>query len=118
MAKQPVFDWYFRDWADALEIRFPHAWLIKEVGYSDGKASNVLTGKKKYDRNIINDVAEAMKIHPYELLMHPKDAMALRGLREDAKRIAAVDMDVENYIREPRGKPAPVEAPDRRRKAG
>jgi hypothetical protein len=88
MAKKPRYDWYFKDWARTLDIRFPHAWLQKEVGYSDGKASNVLTGKKRYDRDIINEVAEAMKVHPFELLMHPDDAMALRRMRAAAETIA------------------------------
>jgi hypothetical protein len=93
MAKAPRHDWYFKEWARTLEIRFPHAWLQKELDYSDGKASNVLTGKKRYDRDIINAVADALKIQPYELLMHPEDAMALRRLRESARQIAAVQTD-------------------------
>lgn len=90
MAKAPAHDWYLRDWLQALDVRFPHAWLQRECDWSDGKASNVLTGKKRYDRDIVETVATALKIQPYELLMHPEDAMALRQLRQDAKRIAAV----------------------------
>lgn len=89
MPSQPQHDWFFRQWTQALDIRFPHAWLQREVGYSDGKASNVLNGTKRYDRDIVNEVATAMKIQPYELLMHPADAMELRQLRETAIKIAA-----------------------------
>lgn len=86
---KPRNDWYFREWCDSLQIRFPHAWLQKEVGYSDGKASNVLTGKKRYDRDILNEVADAMKRKPYELLMHPDDANAIIQLRRQAAAIVA-----------------------------
>ncbi len=78
MLRAPKNDWYLRAWMTALDIRFPHAWLQKELGYSDGKASNVLNGKKRYDRDLINEIADALKIQPHELLMHPSQAMALR----------------------------------------
>lgn len=83
----PEFDWFLREWMTTLEIQYPHAWLQKELGYSDGKASNLLTGKKRYDRDILNDVSRALKIMPNELLMHPADAMALRRQRELAAEI-------------------------------
>lgn len=84
IVKNPEFDWYFKEWCQALEIIHPHAWLQREVGYSDGKASNVLTGVKRYDREILNAVSKAMKIHPFELLMHPADANAYRKQKEAA----------------------------------
>lgn len=82
-------DWFFREWVTALSIRYPHAWLQKELGYSDGKASNVLNGTKRYDKNIINDVSAAMKIQPYELLMPPELANAIRVMRKEAPKLAA-----------------------------
>ena len=86
---KPRHDWYFREWCGALQIRFPHAWLQDKVGYSDGKASNVLTGKKRYDRDIVNEVAAAMSRQPYELLMHPDEAFAIIRLREAGRAIVA-----------------------------
>jgi hypothetical protein len=103
----PKFDWYFRQWCDALDIKFPHAWLQRELGYSDGKASNVLTGKKRYDRDLVNEIAGAMHITPAELLMHPADAMALRRQREAAMAIAQQG-----------GATLPAPAADERKKAG
>lgn len=92
MAKKPKsaaqFDWYFREWTRALGIDYPHAWLQREIGYSDGKASNVLTGKKRYDKDLVNEIAAAMHIMPHELLMHPDEAFALRRQREAAMDLA------------------------------
>lgn len=81
-------DWFFREWIAALGIRYPHAWLQRELGYSDGKASNVLNGTKRYDKDIVNDVSAAMKIHPYELLMPPELANAIRAMRKEAPKLA------------------------------
>lgn len=82
--KPPQFDWHLRAWFDALGITYPHPWLQRECGYSDGKASNVLTGKKRYDRDLVNEISAALKIAPFELLMHPAEAMALRAQRQSA----------------------------------
>jgi hypothetical protein len=78
MFGRPKKDWYLREWMAACGVRFPHAFLQEKLDYSDGKASNVLTGKKRYDRDIMNEIADALNIQPYELLMHPEEAMGLR----------------------------------------
>jgi hypothetical protein len=88
MLRKPKKDWFIREWMTACGVRFPHAFLQEKLDYSDGKASNVLTGKKRYDRDIMNEVADALNIQPYELLMHPEEAMALRKQREAALAIA------------------------------
>ncbi len=89
MARQPQHDWYLRDWMTSLEIRFPHAWLQKHLDWSDGKASNVLSGKKRYDKDIVNAVSAALQIEPFELLMSPALANAIRAMRQQAPKLAA-----------------------------
>jgi hypothetical protein len=96
--KQPEFDWYLREWLAALDIRFPQAWLVKTMDYSEGKASNLLTGKKRYDRDLINEISRALQIAPHELLMHPREAAALRQQRAAAWAIT----------QEPLETPAPI----------
>lgn len=88
MAK-PNFDWYLREWLETLRVRFPHAWLQTETGWSDGKVSNVLSGKKRYDKDIVNLVSEKLGIQPYELLMSPQLANAIRAMRSEAPKLAA-----------------------------
>lgn len=63
--------------------------IMKATGYSRATMSDLSTGKQRYNRDVINEVAAAMHIRPHELLMHPDDAMALRRVRESAARIAA-----------------------------
>lgn len=92
MAK-PEFDWYLREWMDTLKVRFPHAWLQEQTEWSDGKVSNVLSGKKRYDKDIVNLVSEKLGILPYELLMPPKLANAIRTMRSEAPKLAAATED-------------------------
>lgn len=92
MAK-PEFDWYLREWLDALHVRFPHAWLQKETDWSDGKVTNVLSGKKRYDKDIVNLVSDKLGILPYELLMPPQLANAIRAMRSEAPKLAAATED-------------------------
>lgn len=82
-------DWYLKEWLTSLGVRFPQAWLVKNLDYSEGKASNVLTGKKRYDKDLVNEIAKALQIHPHELLMKPQEAFALRQQRAAALEIAA-----------------------------
>lgn len=84
-------DWYFKEWAAHLGIRFPHAWLVREMVWSDGKASNVISGKKRYDRDIINKVSEKLGIKPYMLLMSPEQATALQAQRDASAKIVALE---------------------------
>lgn len=56
--------------------------------------SLMLSGKQPYTRDAINELSDYLHIKPYELLMHPQDAMALRSFYRDAVRIAtSADMD-------------------------
>jgi hypothetical protein len=62
---------------------------MKATGYRKATMSELSTGKQRYNRDVINAVAAAMDIRPYELLMHPDEAMATRRVRESAVRITA-----------------------------
>jgi hypothetical protein len=88
-------DWYLPEWIEAQRIEFPHAWLKKETGWSAGKVSNVLTGLKRYDKDIVNIVSRALQIRPYELLMPPPLAYAIRAMREEGPKLAAEALEAE-----------------------
>lgn len=92
MAK-PEFDWYLREWLDSKGVRYHHAWLQKETAWSDGKVTNVLSGKKRYDKDIVNLVSGKLGILPYELLMPPQLANAIRNMRTEAPKLAAATED-------------------------
>lgn len=80
-------DWYFKDWLDTLRVR--QARVVEMTGWSKGKVSKLVNGGADYDRRSLNGAAQALNLQPYELLMHPEDAMRIRRLRETALSIAA-----------------------------
>ncbi|HKT85612.1 MAG TPA: helix-turn-helix transcriptional regulator [Novosphingobium sp.] len=80
-------DWYLRQWVETLHTS--QAELERRTGWDKRKASHLMNGKQPYKRDTVNEAATALNIEPFELLMHPQDAFALRRLRENAIRIAA-----------------------------
>ena len=82
--KEPV-NWYLREWMQLLDVR--QAKMIELTGWSKATASQLYTGKQGYSPKIVEEAATALNLQPYELLMPPGQAMALRGLRKDALRI-------------------------------
>lgn len=83
----PRHDWYLKAWMTSLKVRQRD--IMAATGYSKATMSDLSTGKQRFNRDILNDVANALHIRPYELLMHPDEAMALRRVRESAVQIAA-----------------------------
>jgi hypothetical protein len=80
-------DWYLSAWLG--DERGAQTRLSERTGWDKRKTSFLVSGKQPYDRDAVNQAAAALHIAPYELLMHPDDAMALRRLRDTAIRIAA-----------------------------
>jgi transcriptional regulator with XRE-family HTH domain len=83
-----VLDWYLKEWLASTATS--QAELGRLTDYPKAKVSDLVTGKQRYNRDILNDVAKALNISPHELLMHPEDAMALRQLRTSAQQIVRV----------------------------
>lgn len=80
--------WFLWEWMQAFDPPKTQADMQREMGWSKAKANDVFSGQQ-YTQQIVDDVARWLNLRPYELLMHPDDAMAVRRMREDAKRIAA-----------------------------
>lgn len=87
MATAPANDWFLRQWMSALAMR--QADLMARTGWDKRKASHLYNGSQQYNRSSLNEAAMALNISPWELLLHPEDAMAIRRLRADALQIAA-----------------------------
>ncbi len=83
----PRHDWYLKDWLRTLHKR--QADLASDLELNKAKVSLTANGKQPYDRDLINLVADYLNLRPYELLMHPSDAMGLRRLRAEMVRLAA-----------------------------
>ena len=83
-----VLDWFLRDWLAATDTS--QADLVRATDYPKAKVSDLVGGKQRYNRDIVNDVSRALNIEPFELLMHPEDAMAMRRMRQAAETIVRV----------------------------
>lgn len=87
MTLGPQNDWYLAQWLKVLKTS--QAELERRTGWDKRKASHLVNGKQPYKRDTVNEASSALNIAPFELLMHPDDAFALRRLRESAIKIAA-----------------------------
>lgn len=70
-------DWYLVDWMASKGMT--QAKLSRETGWPKGTVNDIYHGKTRYYRDIVNECARALQIHPYELLMPPSLANALRA---------------------------------------
>jgi transcriptional regulator with XRE-family HTH domain len=82
----PKHDWFLKEWLRYYGKK--QADMAKALDWNKAKVSLTLHGKQPFDRDDLNAAADFLNIAPYELLMHPDDAMALRRLRQDVARIA------------------------------
>lgn len=96
-----MLDWYLKEWLAATHTS--QADLVRRTDYPKAKISDLANGKQRYNRDILNDIAHALNIHPFELLMHPSDAMAQRRMKKLAEQMVqipvggvAIDIDADD----------------------
>ena len=65
-------------------LRKSQADLARDCDWTRGTMHGIYHGRTDYYRELVNLIASKLNIQPYELLMHPDDAMAIRQLRRDA----------------------------------
>lgn len=80
-------DWFLPEWMGALQVKPVD--LVRETGMSKATISDIVNGRTNYYRALVNQIASVLRIEPFELLMHPDQAFAIRRMRADAVRIAA-----------------------------
>ena len=78
-------DWYLREWMKSLKVS--QAKLARECDWTPSTMHGIYHGRTSYYRDIVNLIALKLNIEPYELLMPPETAFALRRQREDSLRI-------------------------------
>lgn len=78
--RQP--DWHLREWMSHFGKR--QAALSNELGWNKSKANFFWHGRQPYRREVVNEISHWLGIEPYELLMSPREALALRRLRQAA----------------------------------
>ncbi len=90
---QPMHDWYLVQWCEHFgKVQTD---LVSDLEWNVSKASLMWRGLQRYHRDDVNEIAAYLGIEPYELLMHPADASALKQLRAAAGQIAAVQLVAE-----------------------
>lgn len=85
--RKPGPDWFLPEWMKSLQVS--QADLVRSTDWSPATVNDIYHGRTEYYRGIVNEIAQALHIQPFELLLHPDEAMALRRLRDSAVRIAA-----------------------------
>lgn len=100
--KGPI-QWYLREWmaARSMEGRGAQTRMMELTGWSKATMSQLYNGTQDYSPKILAEAAEALNAEPFELLMHPERAMAMRQLRTTAAEIV-------------RSEPVSIETPARR----
>jgi hypothetical protein len=102
--------WYIQEWFATKEMIQRD--LVTKLDWLPAKAHKVWHGVQEPRVSELHEIADLLKIRPYELLMHPDDASKLRRLEAALKEVALEAPSV-------RGQPSPqsTDAP-LRRKAG
>jgi hypothetical protein len=85
----PGHDWFIVEWAKTLGKRPVD--FVRDLGWNKSRVSFLFNGRQQFNRETLNDVATYLNVMPYELLMHPSDAMALRRFRSAAVQLASED---------------------------
>ncbi len=60
----------------------------RALGWPRGKVSALWNCKQRYNQEAVDEVAAWLKLEPYELLMSPDEAHAIKQLRTAARAIA------------------------------
>lgn len=81
--------WFAQQWLKTLEKSQADA--CRALGWSKATASDLISGKQRYNQDAVEGLAAFLSISPYELLLHPEDAMSLRQLRHSAAQIARIN---------------------------
>lgn len=77
--------WHLAEWARVKGLSQADA--QREIGWAKSSASNLFNNHQRYTQHLVDQAAAWLGIEPYELLMEPEKAMALRRLEESARTI-------------------------------
>lgn len=90
----PQHDWFLREWLTALGKR--QADIVRDLDWNKARVSLMIRGEQQYTRDAVNDLSDYLHLHPYELLMHPDEANAIRRFRAGAIRLATISETIED----------------------
>jgi hypothetical protein len=81
-------NWFIREWMDMLGVRQRD--MVERCDWSKATASQIYNGVQDYSPKIVKEAAQALNVEPWELLMQPERAMAIRRLQASAETIVRV----------------------------
>jgi transcriptional regulator with XRE-family HTH domain len=82
------YPWYLREWLVSLEVS--QAELERLTELSKATVSALINGKQQYNQSHIDRIAWELKIRPYELLLPPREAGAIRNIIKGNADLAAM----------------------------
>lgn len=85
--------WFIREWMDMLGVRQRD--MVERCDWSKATASQIYNGTQDFSPKIVREAALALNVEPWELLMHPDKAMALRRLQASAQQIVDIAHDAD-----------------------
>ena len=88
--KGPV-SWYLREWMDHLGVKQRD--MVERAGWSKATASQLYTGVQDYSPKIVMQASSALNVAPFELMMPPEQAMAIRQFKASAEKIVTIAHD-------------------------
>ena len=87
-------DWYLREWFETQGLKQND--LVTKLDYPKNTANRLWHSVQPYRRDFVEAVADLLNIAPFELLMPPADAMALRRLRSAIAEVASTERPAED----------------------
>lgn len=82
--------WFAQQWLETLDRS--QADVCRALGWSKAKGSELISGKQRYNQENVEELAGFLHLSPYELLLHPDDAMKIRQIRQTARALAEVNL--------------------------
>lgn len=89
MANPTAHDWYLQEWFAATGMK--QFDLVTRLDYPRGTAHKLWHGIQPYRRDNVIEISDMLNIQPFELLMPPEEAMALRRLRSAIAEVAKTE---------------------------
>lgn len=82
-------NWYLREWMDTVfpVARGRQTKMAEATGWSKATTSQLYNGTQDYSPKLVNEAAHALHCEPFELLIPPERAMAIRGYRDSAVQL-------------------------------
>lgn len=104
-------DWYLREWID--HFGWSNVEFADKAGWAPSTVTDLTTGTTNYYRRRVIEAAQALGIAPFELMMKPEDAMALRKFRDAGSQLFGEHASTFRAMQPP--EPAPQPKPKRGR---